>query len=203
VPVPRVHASAFIHPSATLVGDVEIGAESSVWLNASLRGDMGRIVVGAGSSVQDGCALHNDPGEETRVGDGVSIGHGAVVHGSTVEDDVVVGMNAVVLGGAIVGAGSLVGAGAVVPGGARIPPDSLVLGVPGKVVKQDPRIREGNRANADRYRALVKRYVAGEFPTWGTTERTGRATKSPEATESHERSGPGARSVRATEERGR
>lgn len=164
MPAPRVHVSAFVHPSSSLLGDVTVGAESSVWPHATLRGDMGRIVVGSGSSIQDCCVLHNDPGEETTIGDGVSVGHGAVVHGSTVEDDVVVGMNAVVLGGALVGAGSLVGAGAVVPGGARIPPESLVLGVPGKVVRQDPRLRDANRANAERYRALVRRYVAGEFP---------------------------------------
>lgn len=127
---------------------------------------MGPIVVGEGSSVQDCAVLHNDPGQETRIGNNVSVGHGAIVHGATVHDDVVVGMNAVVLGGAVVGAGSTVGAGAVVPGGMVVPEGSLVLGVPAKVVRQDPKYRALNRANADRYRANVERYRSGEVAEW-------------------------------------
>lgn len=161
---PTVDPTAFVHPRAVLLGDVTIGPRSSVWPCASLRADMGPIVVGDGSSVQDNCVLHTDPGGRVVIGDGVTIGHGAIVHGATVGDDTIVGMGAVLLEGSVVGAGCIVAAGAVVREGQVIPPGSLVAGVPAKVLREDPALREKARGNAARYRALAERYRRGEAP---------------------------------------
>lgn len=145
---PRVAATAWVHPSATLIGDVTLADDVSVWPGAVLRGDRDAIVVGVESNVQDGAVLHCDPGMPCRIGARVTIGHRAVVHGCTVEDGALVGIGAIVLNGAVVGAGSLVAAGAVVGEGQVIPPDSLVVGVPARVVKalsdaQRARVRGG------------------------------------------------------------
>ncbi len=118
---PRVDASAWIAPTATVVGDVVVGAESSVWYSAVIRADMEAIRIGARTNVQDGCALHADPGFPLGVGDGVSIGHNAVLHGCTVEDGVLIGMGPVVLHGAVIGRGSLVAAGATVLARTHVP----------------------------------------------------------------------------------
>lgn len=164
--MPKVDPSAFVHGSAVLVGDVTIGANASVWPNASLRGDMGPIVIGEGSSVQDNCTLHTDPGGAVLVGRGVTIGHGAIVHGATVDDDTIVGMGAILLEGSVVGAGCIIAAGAVVREGQVVPPGSLVAGVPAKVLREDPGLAERARGNAGRYRALAQAHRAGKFPEW-------------------------------------
>lgn len=130
---PEVADDAWVAPSAVLVGRVRIGSGSSAWYGAVLRADAEAITVGAGSNVQDGCVVHADPGFPTTIGDGVVVGHGAVVHGCTVGDGVLVGMGATVLNGARIGAGSLVAAGAVVLEGTQVPSGSLVAGVPAKV----------------------------------------------------------------------
>ena len=130
---PEVAEDAWVAPTAVLVGPVRVGSRSSVWYGAVLRADGGPITIGAGSNVQDGCVLHADPGFPVTVGDDVVIGHGAVVHGCTVEDGALVGMGSTVLNGARVGAGALVAAGAVVLEGVQVPPGHLVAGVPAKV----------------------------------------------------------------------
>ena len=130
---PEIADDAWVAPTAVLVGRVRLGSRSSVWYGAVLRGDGDAIVVGAGSNVQDGCVVHADPGFPATIGDGVVVGHGAVVHGCTVEDGVLIGMGSRVLNGARIGAGSLVAAGAVVLEGTQVPPGSLVAGVPAKV----------------------------------------------------------------------
>lgn len=132
--VPRLHASVFVAPTASIVGDVSIGRASSVWYSAVLRGDIAPIKVGEESNVQDGCVLHVGTEYPCLVGNRVTIGHGAIVHGATVKDDVLIGIGAIVLNGAVIGEGSLIGSGAVVTEGTIIPPDSLVLGIPGRVV---------------------------------------------------------------------
>lgn len=142
-----VHPTAFIAPNATIIGDVTIGRHSSVWYGAVIRADTTPVTIGDETNIQEGCILHADPGYPARIGDRVTLGHGAIVHGATIEDDVLVGIRAVVLNGAKVGRGSIVGAGAVVTEGTIIPPNSLVLGVPAKAVKevtpeQAKRIRE-------------------------------------------------------------
>ncbi|MHB8584481.1 MAG: gamma carbonic anhydrase family protein [Thermoplasmatota archaeon] len=165
-PSPRVDPTAYVHPSAVLLGDVTIGPRSSVWPQASLRGDMGPIRVGEGSSIQDGCLLHTDPGGAVEVGNGVTIGHGAIVHGASVGDDTIVGMGAIILEGASVGRGCIVAAGAVVREGQAVPDASLVAGVPAKVLRTDPELAGRAKGNAGRYLALTERYRKGEIPEW-------------------------------------
>lgn len=133
---PQVPGTAWVAPNATLIGQVTLGERASVFYTAVLRGDMDSITIGEGSNIQDGCVAHTDEGFPVVVGTGVSVGHRAVLHGCTVEDDSLIGMGAVVLNGAVVGAGSLVAAGAVVTEGMQIPPGSLVAGVPAKVRKE-------------------------------------------------------------------
>ncbi|MBM7088264.1 gamma carbonic anhydrase family protein [Streptomyces sp. NPDC012461] len=133
---PAVHEEAFVAPTASVIGDVTLHERASVWYGAVLRGDVERITVGAHSNIQDNCTLHADPGFPVTVGRRVSVGHNAVVHGATVEDDCLVGMGATVLNGAVIGEGSLVAAQALVPQGMRVPPGSLVAGVPAKVRRE-------------------------------------------------------------------
>ncbi|GAA3817051.1 gamma carbonic anhydrase family protein [Streptomyces chiangmaiensis] len=133
---PQVDREAFVSPTSSVIGDVTLHAGASVWYGAVLRGDVERITVGPSSNVQDNCTLHADPGFPVTVGERVSVGHNAVVHGATVEDDCLIGMGATVLNGAVIGAGSLVAAQALVPQGMRVPPGSLVAGVPAKVRRE-------------------------------------------------------------------
>lgn len=130
---PEVDPSAFVAPTAVLVGKVRLGARSSVWYGCVLRGDDDWIQVGSDCNIQDGSVLHADEGLPAVLGDRVSLGHRAIVHGARVADDVLVGMNATVLNGARVGSGSLIAAGAVVRPDMEIPPGSLVTGVPATV----------------------------------------------------------------------
>jgi carbonic anhydrase/acetyltransferase-like protein (isoleucine patch superfamily) len=132
---PRVNPSVFIAPGAHVIGDVEIGEDSSLWFNAVLRGDLEPIVVGKGSNIQDGAVLHTDEGFPCVIGNNVTIGHRAVVHGATIEDEALVGMGAVVLNGAKLGKGAVLGAGAVLAEGKEIPAGMLALGVPAKVTR--------------------------------------------------------------------
>jgi carbonic anhydrase/acetyltransferase-like protein (isoleucine patch superfamily) len=133
---PRLHDESWAAPNASLIGQVSLAAKASVWYGATLRAEFEPIEIGEGSNLQDGVTVHVDLGFPARIGAGVSVGHNAVLHGCTVEDDCLIGMGAVVLNGAVVGAGSLVAAGAVIPQGAVIPPRSLVAGVPGKVRRE-------------------------------------------------------------------
>ena len=131
---PRVHPTAFVDASAQVIGDVEIGEESSVWMCAVIRGDVHWIKVGKRTSIQDGTIVHAMTGTHpTRIGDNVTIGHAAVVHGCTVENQCLIGMGAILLNGSHVGAGSIVAAGALLVEGQKVPPRSLVMGSPGKV----------------------------------------------------------------------
>ncbi|MET4157377.1 gamma carbonic anhydrase family protein [Agromyces sp. PvR057] len=161
VPAPELHPTAFVAAGAVLVGDVRLAADASVWYNAVLRAEAEPIVIGERSNLQDTVACHVDRGFPLVVGDGVSVGHGAVLHGCTVEDDCLVGMNATVLNGAVIGAGSLVAAGAVVLEGTVVPPGSLVAGVPAKVRRElTPDEQAGIRRNAESYLGHVERHSA-------------------------------------------
>jgi carbonic anhydrase/acetyltransferase-like protein (isoleucine patch superfamily) len=133
---PDVHPDAWVAPGAVLAGDVTVGAESGVWYTTVVRADFAPIRIGTRSNLQDGCVVHADPGFPATIGDGVTVGHRAVVHGCTVGDDVLVGMGAVLMNGVEVGAGSLIAAGAVLTQGTVVPPGSLVAGVPGKVRRE-------------------------------------------------------------------
>jgi carbonic anhydrase/acetyltransferase-like protein (isoleucine patch superfamily) len=163
-----IDPSSFIHDTAVVIGDVHLGARSSIWPTAVIRADNDRIEVGEDSNVQDGAVLHCDEGIPCIVGKRVTIGHRAIVHGALVQDDALIGMGAIVLNKAVVGRGSLIGAGALVSEGTVIPPDSLVLGVPGKVVKTlTPEQREQLASGHISYVAMRERHRAGDFPRHG------------------------------------
>ncbi|WP_040795235.1 gamma carbonic anhydrase family protein [Nocardia higoensis] len=149
---PEIDESAWLAPNATVIGQVRLAAEVSIWYSAVLRGDLEQITIGERTNIQDGCVLHADPGFPLTIGSGVSVGHNAILHGCTVGDDVLVGMGATVLNGAVIGAGSLIAANALIPEGAQIPPGSLVAGVPGKVRRElDEAAKDGIRLNAAVY----------------------------------------------------
>ena len=155
----KVHLSAFIANSALIVGDVTIDRDSSVWFNAVVRGDTMPITIGKRCNLQEGVIVHVDPGYPTIIGHDVTVGHGAIVHGAEVGDGCLIGIGAVLLNGVRVGAGSIVGAGAVVTKGKVIPPRSLVLGVPGRVVRQLTSDEvEGNRERAAEYVAKARAF---------------------------------------------
>jgi carbonic anhydrase/acetyltransferase-like protein (isoleucine patch superfamily) len=130
---PRIAASAYVDPGAHVIGDVEIGERSSVWPAVVLRGDIEPIRVGSETNIQDGTVIHTDRGFPAIIGDRVSVGHSAVLHGCTVEEDSLIGMGARVLNGARIGRGAVVAAGALVPEGMEIAPDMLAMGAPAKV----------------------------------------------------------------------
>jgi carbonic anhydrase/acetyltransferase-like protein (isoleucine patch superfamily) len=162
---PAVHPSAFVAANATLIGAVTLAEDSSVFYGSVLRGDTDSIVIGAGSNVQDNVSMHTDVDIQLIVGSGVSIGHGAVVHGCVIEDDCLIGMGATVLNRAVIGAGSLVAAGAVVLEGTIIPPGSLVAGVPAKVRRElSAEEREGVKQNAAHYLELAATHRASQTP---------------------------------------
>ncbi|HEX3866890.1 MAG TPA: gamma carbonic anhydrase family protein [Gemmatimonadaceae bacterium] len=133
--MPSIHRTAFVHPAAVVIGDVTLGARVSVWPTAVIRGDSDAIRIGDDSNVQDGTVVHVDHGVPTTIGRRVAIGHRAIVHGATVEDDCLIGMGSILLNGVRVGSGSIIGAGAVCTEGMVVPPNSLVLGVPGRVIR--------------------------------------------------------------------
>jgi len=159
MPVPKTHPTAFIHPLAYIAGDVTIGARVSIWPFASIRGDSDAITIGDDSNVQDGCVIHVDDNVPCRIGKRVGIGHRAIVHGAVVEDDVLIAMGAILLNGAHVGSGSIIGAGAVVREDFVVPPNSLVLGVPGRIVRETT-IQERDRIarTVESYLTLQERY---------------------------------------------
>lgn len=133
---PELHEDSWVADNATVCGQVTLAAKASVWYSATLRSEFEPIEIGEGSNIQDGCTVHVDPGFPARIGAGVTVGHNAVLHGCTIEDDCLIGMGAIIMNGAVVGAGSLIAGGAVVPQGAVIPPRSLVAGVPAKVRRE-------------------------------------------------------------------
>ena len=163
-----IDPTAFVHPAAFVCGDVTLGARVSVWPTAVIRGDSAAISIGDDSNVQDGTVVHVDHGVPCSIGARVAIGHRAIIHGATVEDDCLIAMGAILLNGVQVGAGSIVGAGALCPEGMRIPPGSLVVGLPGKVVRpltDAERERIGKTVRS--YLELQQRHRRGDFPALG------------------------------------
>ena len=157
-----IDATAFIAPTAVVLGDVTILAEATVWFGAVIRGDTASIHIGRQTNVQDGCILHADPGFPCRLGDRVTLGHGAIVHGATVEDDCLIGMRAVVMNGAKIGRGSIVAVGSIVTEGTEIPPGSIAMGQPAKVKREaTERDRVRIRHAAEHYVAAGRIYKAG------------------------------------------
>ena len=152
----------FIAPNATLIGAVSLAREASVWFNVVMRGDNDQISIGEGSNIQDGSVLHVDPGFPLRVGRQVTVGHKVILHGCTIGDGSLIGMNAVVLNGARIGRGCLIGANSLIKEGMEVPDGSLVLGSPGKVVRSlDAAARDGLIDSARRYIDNARRFREG------------------------------------------
>lgn len=159
--LPRVHPSSFVHPLASVIGRVEVGPGCYIGPGASVRGDWATILVGAGSNIQDSCTVHGAPGETVVLEEEAHLGHGCVVHGAHVGNDVLIGMNAVVLDGAVLGDASVVGSGCVVPAGLEVPPGMLVLGVPGRIVGEaKAELRAFKEAGTSWYQQLARRCLA-------------------------------------------
>jgi carbonic anhydrase/acetyltransferase-like protein (isoleucine patch superfamily) len=157
----QVDPTAYIAPGAVVVGDVTIGPQSSVWFNAVIRGDVEAIRIGSRTNIQDLALLHADEGFPCTLGDRVTVGHSAIVHGARVDDDVMIGMRAVVMNGATIGAGSIVAVGAVVLEGTIIPPNSVAMGVPAQVKRPtDDRDRQRIAHAADHYVTAAARYAS-------------------------------------------
>ncbi|CUH39589.1 2,3,4,5-tetrahydropyridine-2,6-dicarboxylate N-acetyltransferase [Jannaschia seosinensis] len=162
---PEIAADAWVAPDANVIGACTLEAEASVWFGATLRGDQERITVGRGSNVQELSVLHTDPGYPLTIGADCTIGHKAILHGCTIGDGTLIGMGATVLNGARIGRGCLIGAGALVTEGKEIPDGSLVLGAPGKAVRDlDEAARQGLLASAAHYRANAARFRDGLAP---------------------------------------
>ena len=156
-----IDSTAWIAPNATVLGDVTLGEECSVWYGTVLRGDINRIVIGPRSNIQDNSVIHLADDLPTIVGELVTVGHKAILHACTVQDEVLVGMGAIILDGAEIGARSIIGAGALVTGGKKIPPGSLVLGSPAKVVRTLSAEEQADiRTWAEKYVALSRSYLA-------------------------------------------
>jgi len=161
---PTLHPTAFVAPSAEVLGDVTVGEDASVWYQCVLRGDIAPITIGPRSNVQDLTLIHVDPDLPTIVGSDVGIGHRAIIHGCTIGDGCLIGMGAVLLSGVTIGEGSVVGAGSVVPEGVLIPAGQLVIGVPARVVRPvDENLRARLRDTVDSYVRLKERHRRGEF----------------------------------------
>jgi carbonic anhydrase/acetyltransferase-like protein (isoleucine patch superfamily) len=160
-----IHPSVFIAPTAAVMGDVTIGAESSIWYGAVLRGDMAPIVIGSQTNLQDGTLVHVDEDVPCHIGSRVGVGHRVILHGCIVEDDCLIGMGSVLLNKVHVGPGSVVAAGAVLPEGMQVPPRSLVMGVPGRVVRPvDERLASRIGETWAHYVEQAHAHRAGRFP---------------------------------------
>ena len=163
---PRLHDSAFVAEGAVVIGDVEVGAGSSLWFGAVVRGDVNSIRVGARTNIQDLSVVHVTGGTHpTRVGDEVTVGHRVTLHGCTVLDRCLIGIGSVVMDGAVVGPDAMVGAGSLVPPGMVVPPGTLALGSPARVKRNLTQAElDSLRVSAERYAALAARYRAEGWP---------------------------------------
>jgi len=162
---PRIDPSAFVHPDAVIIGDVRIGAESSVWPGAVLRGDYGAIIVGSQTSIQDGTVIHCTDEHDTVIGNRVTVGHNVHIEGATIHDDCLIGSGSIVLNQSVIGPNSLVGAGALVPMRKVVPPHARALGIPCVIQEDtvvghpDPDGVTGYVANAHRYKKDLRRLI--------------------------------------------
>lgn len=164
---PKISETAFIADSANVIGNVEVGDISSVWFNAVIRGDRNKIKIGNRTSVQDNVVIHANPENGVEIGNDVSVGHGAVLHGCRIENNVLIGMNSTILNGAEIGKNSIVGANALVPEGKKFPENSLIIGVPGKVKRElEESEIEAIAENAAEYVEFVREYREEMNSTW-------------------------------------
>jgi len=164
---PKIHPSVYITPTAVIMGEVEIEEGASIWDGAVIRGDVAPIKIGKNTNVQDNAVIHVDYEQPTVIGENVTIGHLAIVHAAKVGNNVIIGIHAVVLNDAEIGDGSVIGAGAVVTPGTKIPPKSLVLGVPGKIVRQGEDIEKMAIENGIVYQKLRDEHRSGRYERIG------------------------------------
>ncbi|MEJ2057857.1 MAG: gamma carbonic anhydrase family protein [Desulfofustis sp.] len=158
----RTSGFSWIAPTASVIGNVKIGSEVGIWFGCVIRGDQEAITIGDRTNIQDNCVFHTDPGFPVNVGKGCTIGHKAMIHGCTIGDNSLIGMGAIVLNGAGIGRNCLIGAGALIPEGKQIPDNSLVMGMPGKVIRQlDENAVQGLRNSADHYVQNARRFARG------------------------------------------
>jgi len=163
-----IHPTAYIAPGAAVMGNVTLGPDSSIWYGAVLRGDMAPISVGAESCLQDGTIVHVDEGEPCTVGRRVGVGHRVILHGCVVEDECLIGMGSVLLNGVRIGTGSVVAAGAVIPERMQVPPRSLVMGVPGRIVRAvDATLTQRIAETWAHYVEQARAHRAGKYPLLG------------------------------------
>ena len=159
---PQIADDTWVAPDANVIGRVILEEGASIWFGTTIRGDNEDIRIGAGSNVQENCVFHTDPGCPLIIGENCTIGHKAMLHGCEIGDGSLVGMGATILNGAVIGKGCLIGAGALIPEGKHIPDGSLVMGMPGKVVRQlDGAAQEGLLQSAEHYRQNMRRFRAG------------------------------------------
>ena len=155
----RTSGFSWVAPSASVIGKVVIGLDVSIWFGAVIRGDNEVITIGNRTNIQDNVVMHTDPGFPLVVGEGCTIGHKAILHGCSIGENTLIGMNATVLNGAVIGKNCLIGAGALIPEGKRIPDNSLVMGMPGKIIRQlDEEAVGFLKSAADIYSAKARRY---------------------------------------------
>lgn len=159
---PALETDVWVAPDANIIGNVTLASGASVWFGTTIRGDNDPIRIGVNTNIQENCVLHTDVGSPLTIGANVTVGHKAMLHGCTIGDGALIGMGATVLNGAVIGEGCLIGAGALVTEGKVIPPGSLVMGAPGKVVRQlDEAARAGLLASAENYRQNAARFAKG------------------------------------------
>ncbi|MBN1280679.1 MAG: gamma carbonic anhydrase family protein [Candidatus Thermoplasmatota archaeon] len=169
---PQIHPSSYVDPTAVLIGAVTIGKKCGVFPHAVIRGDQNTIVIDEGSNVQDCCVIHTDVDHTVSIGKQVTIGHAAMIHGATIEDECLIGIHATVLNGAQIHEGSIIGACALVTENMVVPAHSLVLGIPGRIIKQDASFRSVARKNAEIYQALSAKHLQGEYARFSATSST-------------------------------
>ena len=158
---PQIHPSVFVAPNVTVMGNVSVGADSSLFFGAVLRAEIESVVIGERTNIQDNCILHIDGGFPLTVGNDCTIGHGAILHGCTIGDNTLVGMGAIILNGAVIGRDCIIGAGALVPQGAVIPDGTMVLGMPAKVRREvTEEEKAANTDSARRYKEEAAHYIA-------------------------------------------
>lgn len=160
---PKIHRSTFVHKTAVIIGNVKIGKNCGIFPHAVIRGDQNKIEIGDGSNVQDCCVIHCDAEHGVKIGKNVSIGHCAMIHGATIEDNVLIGIHSTILNGSLIKQGSVIGANALVKSDMKVPENSLVLGIPGKIVKKDKEFRTMAIKNAEVYKKLTQKHKKGDL----------------------------------------
>lgn len=157
---PNIASNAFIAPNSTVIGRCTIEENCSIWFNAVLRADVNEIRIGSGTNIQDGCVVHCDHDSSVNIGSNVTVGHSAIIHGCTIGSNTLVGMGATILDGAVIGENCIIGAGALITSGKQIPAGSMVLGSPGKIVRElTEEEKEGIKKSVDGYVSLSKDYL--------------------------------------------